>query len=88
MSRTPASRSSSDGRSSLADVRLVASREVGEKLHSRAFVLSTLLFLVLVAASVALPALLFDDGPEEYDVAVVGAPPPHWSSRCRTSGST
>ncbi|CAN5214775.1 ABC transporter permease [soil metagenome] len=55
------------------DVRLVAGREVGEKLRSRAFLLSTLLFLGLVAASIALPALLFDDGPVEYDVAVVGA---------------
>jgi len=54
------------------DVRLVAGREVGEKLRSRAFLLSTLLFLGLVAASIALPALLFDDGPVEYDVAVVG----------------
>ncbi len=52
-------------------VRLVAGREVGEKLRSRAFVLGTLLFLVLVAASVALPALLSDDGPEEYDVAAL-----------------
>lgn len=55
------------------DVRLVAAREVGEKLRSRAFLLSTLLFLALVAASIALPALLYDDGPAEYDVAVVGA---------------
>ncbi|MCY7366445.1 MAG: ABC transporter permease [Frankiaceae bacterium] len=54
------------------DVRLVAGREVGEKLRSRAFLLSTLLFLALVAASIALPALLYDDGPTEYDVAAVG----------------
>lgn len=58
--------------SSWPDVRLVAEREVGEKLRSRTFVLSSLFFLVLVAVSIALPALLADDGPAEYDVAVVG----------------
>ena len=41
-----------------SDVRLVAGREVGEKLHSRTFVLSTLFFLLIIAASIALPALL------------------------------
>jgi ABC-2 type transport system permease protein len=56
-----------------SDVRLVAGREVGEKLHSRAFVLSTVFFLLIIGASIALPALLSDDGPQRYDVAVVGA---------------
>lgn len=55
------------------DVRLVAAREAGEKLRSKGFILSTLLFLALVGASVALPALLIDDGPPEYDVAAVGS---------------
>ena len=56
------------------DVRLVAGREVYERLRSRAFVLSTLFLLVLVVVSVALPALLDGDDVERYDVAVVGAP--------------
>jgi len=64
--------SAGDGEVRWDDVRLVAAREVGEKLRSRAFLLSTLLFLALVAASIALPALLYDDGPTEYDVAAVG----------------
>ena len=59
--------------STWADTRLVAAREIEEKLRSRAFVLSTLFFLLIVAASIALPALLFDDSPPEYDVATVGA---------------
>lgn len=59
--------------STWSDTRLVALREVDEKLHSRTFVLSTLFFLLLVGLSIALPALLFDDGPESYDVAVVDA---------------
>ena len=57
-----------------SEVRLVAAREVGEKLRSRTFLISSLFFLAIVVASVALPALLSDDGPPEYDVAVVGAP--------------
>jgi ABC-2 type transport system permease protein len=59
--------------STWSDVRLIAGREVWEKLHSKAFVLSTLLFLAVVAASLALPALLYDDDPARYDVAVVGS---------------
>jgi ABC-2 type transport system permease protein len=60
-------------RTSAADVRLVAGREVAEKLGSRAFVLSTLFFLLLIGASIALPALLGGDDAERYDVATVGA---------------
>ena len=55
-----------------SDVRLVAGREVSEKLRSRSFLISNLLFLALVAASIALPALLFDDSPPDFAVAVVG----------------
>lgn len=58
--------------STWSDTRLVAGREVEEKLRSRAFLLSTLFFLVVVAASVALPALLAGGGPSRYDVATVG----------------
>lgn len=57
-----------------ADVRLVAARELGEKLRSRAFLLSNLLFLLLVAASIAIPALVFDGSPNDYELAVVGQP--------------
>jgi ABC-2 type transport system permease protein len=56
------------------EVRLIAEREIGEKLRSRTFLISTLFFLAIVVASIALPALLADDGPPEYDVAAVGAP--------------
>jgi ABC-2 type transport system permease protein len=56
-----------------SDVRLVAGREISEKLHSRSFLVSNLLFLALVAASIALPALVFDDSPPDFDVAVVGS---------------
>jgi ABC-2 type transport system permease protein len=58
--------------SAWSDTRLVAVREVDEKLHSRTFVLSAVFFLVVVGLSIALPALLFHDGPPEYDVAVAG----------------
>ena len=57
-----------------SEVRLVAGREVGERLRSRAFLVSSLFFLLIVVASVALLAVVTDDGPPEYDVAAVGAP--------------
>jgi hypothetical protein len=57
-----------------AEVRLVAAREVGEKLRSRTFLISSAFFLVIVVASIALPALLSDDGPPTYAIAAVGAP--------------
>lgn len=59
--------------STWSETRLVAGREVDEKLHSKPFLYSILFFLVIVIASIALPPLLTDDGPETYDVAVVGA---------------
>ncbi len=59
-------------RTDWSDVRLVAGREVGEKLRSKAFLLSTLFFLAIVSASIALPALLFDDSPPTFSVAALG----------------
>lgn len=57
--------------SSWSDIRLVAAREVDEKLHNKPFLISVVFFLLIIAVSVALPAVLSDDGPEEFDVAVV-----------------
>jgi len=57
-----------------SEVRLIAAREIGEKLRSRTFLISSLFFLAIVVASVALPALLADDGPPEHEIATVGAP--------------
>ena len=78
MSRTAAAAqrptASTSARTSWADVRLVAGREVGEKLRSRAFIIATLVLLAIVAAGLLVPTLLGDDGPSDYDVAVVGAP--------------
>lgn len=58
--------------SAWSDTRLVAGREIDEKLHSKAFLWSIVFFLVIIAASVALPAVLSDDDATAYDVAVVG----------------
>ena len=53
---------------------LVARRDFVERLKSRAFQISTALTIVLVLAAVILPQL-FDDGPNEWDVGVVGVEP-------------
>ena len=70
--------------SAWSDTRLVAGREIDEKLHSKAFLWSIVFFLVVIAASVALPAVLSDDGPERYDVAVVGSGPQELAQAVRT----
>lgn len=48
--------------------RLVAAREIRAKLRDKAFLFSTAFFLVLIIASIALPAL-FDGGPTKVAVA-------------------
>ena len=55
-------------------ITLVASREIRERLRSRVFLYSTLLMLVVVGASGALPALI--DTTKAYRVAVVAPAPP------------
>jgi ABC-2 type transport system permease protein len=54
-------------------VRLVAVREIRERIRSSAFLASTALSLVVVLALAIVPALLRDDGPATYDVGVAGA---------------
>lgn len=53
-------------------IRLVAGRELHERLRSKAFRVSTLVTLVFVLAVAILPGLLSDDGPTTYDVGVFG----------------
>jgi ABC-2 type transport system permease protein len=54
-------------------VALVAGREIRERLRSRVFLYSTVLMLVVVGGSTALPALI--DTAKTYRVAVVAPPP-------------
>ena len=56
-----------------AVVRLVAAREIVERLKQRAFIISTLVTMAVVVLLAALPALLGSDGPERFEVAVTGA---------------
>lgn len=60
--------------STWTDTKLVAGREVDEKLHSKPFLYSMVFFVLILVASLALPALLSNDDAEKYDVAVVGEP--------------
>ncbi len=53
---------------------LVGRRDFVERLKSRAFQISTALTIVLVLAAVVLPQL-FDNGPNEWEVGVVGIDP-------------
>ena len=57
--------------------RLVAAREIWVRLRDRAFLVSTAVTLVIIAASIIVPTLFFGgDGPEEYRVAAVGQAAP------------
>lgn len=52
-------------------VRLIAMREVKERLRSKTFLYSSAFSLLLILGAAIVPSLL-DDGPATYDVAVVG----------------
>lgn len=54
-------------------IRLVAGREIRERVRSKAFLGSAALTLVLVLAAAIIPGLVGDDGPKRYDVGVVGS---------------
>ena len=57
--------------------RLVAAREIWVRLRDRAFLISTAVTLVIIAASIIVPVLFFGgDGPEEHRVAAVGQAAP------------
>jgi len=54
-------------------IRLVAGREVRERIRSKAFRISTGVSLAFILAFAILPGLLSDDGLTTYDVGVFGA---------------
>ncbi len=53
-------------------IRLVAGREVRERIRSKAFRISTGVTLLFILAVAILPGVLSDDGPTKYDVGVFG----------------
>lgn len=56
-----------------SQVALVARREVTERVRTRSFRISTLIYVLLGAAAVAAPRIVAEPGPTVYDVALVGA---------------
>lgn len=64
----------SSARSWYGTVRLIAGREVRERITSRAFVITTALLAIIILAAGIIAAIAGgDDSPTRYDVAVVGA---------------
>lgn len=61
-------------------VRLVAAREIRERLRSKAFRTSTLITLALILAAAILPGIAFNDEATSYDVGVVGEVPPGFAA--------
>lgn len=56
-------------------IKLVAGREIRDRLTNRGFLIGTAVTLLLLVAIIVGPALFRDDGPAEYDLGVVGAVP-------------
>ena len=54
-------------------IRIVAGREIGERVRSKAFRVSAGISLAFILAVAVLPGLIGDDGPTTYDVGVFGA---------------
>jgi ABC-2 type transport system permease protein len=65
---------------------LVARREFGERVRSRAVQVSTALTLVLVAAVAVLAGVLGDDGPTDFDVGAQGAEATAIAGAARAAG--
>ncbi|MBA2497981.1 MAG: hypothetical protein H0V33_12985, partial [Acidimicrobiia bacterium] len=62
-------------------VRLVAAREIRERLRSKAFRTSSVITLLFILAAAILPGLLAsDDEATTYDVGLVGDAPPGFAS--------
>ena len=58
-------------RADTRSIRLVARREVWDRLRSRTFLSVTALLVVVVAAAIIVPSLIGADGPTRHDLALV-----------------
>ncbi|TVR27023.1 MAG: ABC transporter permease [Nitriliruptor sp.] len=58
-------------RSDTRSIRLVARREVWDRLRSRTFLSVTALLVVVVAAAIIVPSVIGTDGPTRHDLALV-----------------
>ena len=56
-------------------VRLVAEREMRERVRSKVFRVSTAILLVASLAAVMIPTLIGDGGPDRQTIALSGGPP-------------
>ncbi len=54
-------------------IRLVAAREIHDRLRNRGFLIGTAVTLVVMVAVVIGPSLLSDDDPASFDLGIVGA---------------
>ena len=70
----------------LADVRLVALREVRERVRGRLFKLGTVFILLVVVAAIVIPALHHSSGPTVQTVGVVGRLSPEAARALRAAG--
>lgn len=53
-------------------IRLVATREIGDRMRNKGFLFGTLVTLLLVVGFIVVPSLFDDDAPPAFDLGVVG----------------
>ena len=61
--------------SPLQTIRLIAARELADRLRNRTFVWGTTIVTVLLVAAIVVPTLFDDGGPVRYELGVVGDVP-------------
>jgi ABC-2 type transport system permease protein len=61
--------------STMRDTLLVAGREAGERVRSKAFIASTAITLLMLVLAIVVISLV-DDGPSRYDIGLAGENPP------------
>ena len=69
-------------------VRLVAGREVRDRIRNKGFVIGTLVTLLLVVGFVVVPALVADDEPPAIDLGVVGEVDPLFADAAARSATS
>lgn len=69
-------------------VRLVAAREIRQRGGTRSFKVSTVISVLIVVALVVVPTFFGDDGPDEWELAIVGDTPAAFEEMVQLAAAT
>lgn len=65
-------------------IRLITAREIADRMRNKAYRYGTVFAVLLAVGLVVIPGLLSDDGPERFDLGVVGAVPEGFEQAVQT----